>query len=79
MTTQIAEANKEKVKQFLLKEGSLSKNAIAAVMGNINDECGFMPRTENLNYTTVANLRRVWPTTSAPCGCCLTWMTLKPA
>ena len=61
MTTQIAEANKEKVKQFLLKDGSLSKNAIAAVMGNINDECGFIPRTENLNYTTVANLRRVWP------------------
>ena len=61
MTNQIAEANKEKVKQFLLKEGSLSKNAIAAVMGNINDESGFIPRTENLNYTTVANLRKVWP------------------
>ena len=63
MTTQIAEANKEKCKAYFLKEGSLSKNAIAALMGNINDESGFIPRSENLNYTTIANLRRVWPKT----------------
>lgn len=61
MNEQIAQANKEKCKAYFLKEGSLSKNAIAALMGNIYDESGFIPRTENLNYTTVANLRRVWP------------------
>lgn len=61
MLTQIAEANKEKCKAYFLKDGNLSKNAIAALMGNINDESGFIPRSENLNYTTVANLKRVWP------------------
>ena len=35
MNEQIAQANKEKCKAYFLAEGSLSKVAIAAVMGNI--------------------------------------------
>ena len=61
MNEQIAQANKEKCKAYFLKEGSLSKNAIAALMGNIYDESGFIPRTENLNFITIARLREVWP------------------
>ena len=61
MNEQIAQANKEKCKAYFLAEGSLSKVAIAAVMGNIYDESGFIPRSENLNYTTIAQLRKIWP------------------
>lgn len=61
MNEQLALVNKEKCKAFFTKEGSLSKVAIAALMGNIYDESGFIPKPENLNYTTIAQLRKIWP------------------
>ena len=58
---EMAKKNKAFLIDFLLKDGTLSKNAIAGLLGTIQDECGFIPSMENLNYTTAARLREVWP------------------
>ena len=58
---EMAKKNKALLIDFLLKDGTLSKNAIAGLLGTIQDECGFIPSMENLNYTTAARLKEVWP------------------
>ena len=58
---EMAKKNKALLIDFLLKDGTLSKNAIAGLLGTIQDECGFIPSMENLNYTTTARLREIWP------------------
>ncbi len=52
--------NIKKLKELFLKEG-LSKELTSALLGNIKVESNFIPKSENMNYSSVERLRAVFP------------------
>lgn len=53
-------STKLELKKFFEKQG-LSKEVICGLLGNIQIECGFVLKSENLNYTNAERLREIWP------------------
>ena len=50
----------QELKKIFEKQG-LSKEVICGLLGNIQIESNFVPKNEDMTYTTVAQLRRIWP------------------